>query len=343
MSTGLLNNVFPKSSFPLDVPERTYSPLVRKEQFITGAKNLNGNKIPFMTKREIQAEYSFEVVIGEGAEGIVMAGYQKRKKVKIAAKLITLSEHNKLSFALLETKIQASINHAAVPLVVDLFMDEDYIYIIQEFVEGEPIFELLCDFKFDETECKIIIYQLLDLLDYLHNSGVVHGDIKAENIIYDQKTKKIYLLDFGSAHTVKNPEKCFTKGSIGYFSPEIIAENDTIPVESDIWAVGVLLYIMITGRPPFISDPDYRDDINYQNAPFWIFYNDDTDNLRFEIQSGKFDLEGIPKHLADLLRKMLHVKRSKRITAKMALTHSWFNGVENNRVLRNPICAKKFM
>lgn len=306
------------------------------------------DSIPLMTKKAIQSKYTFGQAIGEGAEGVVLSGHQRGDQpVPIAAKLISISPKF-IPFALVESKLQAATKHAAVPLVIDLFRDEDYVYIIQEYVEGIPLFDLLVEHTFSEDECKIIAHQLLDLLDYLHNEGTIHCDIKPDNIIYDETTHKVYLLDFGSAKKLSQRDRMSrTGGAIGYYAPEILNGGFPCPA-SDVWALGVLLYTLMSRHPPFFSHTEHRTDEELmESAPFWYFNNEDSENLRNEIVEGFVDVDHLPPLVGNLLQKLLLVEPDERYTAAEALKHPWFEDIiylssklQFSRVLRDVGCKQ---
>ena len=325
---------------------RTYSPSLRRLRFKEAHASIpRWDTVPLFSKEEIRAKYEFGGgTIGQGAEGVVLRGYQLGTVplVHVAAKLITIAPQF-IPYALVESKILASTNHAAVPLVIDLFRDEDYIYIIQEFVPGKALFEVLLSMEMSEDECKLISFQLLDLLDYLHTQGTIHCDIKPENIIYDRSTHKVYLLDFGSAKKFGASSQCITGGTIGYFAPEVIQTASGTSAASDVWAMGVLLFTLLSRHPPFFSDTKYREDDHLmESAPFWFFNNEDSVDLRREIAEGFVDVDHLSSQAGDLLQSMLEVDPQRRITAKQALTHPWFEEVpflcaklDFSRVLRD--------
>ena len=120
------------------------------------------------------------------------------------------------------------------------------------------------------------------IIDYLHFKGIIQGDIKPENIIYDELNNKIYLIDFGSATLAENYKNfTCTSGSFGYMAPELLLNNSNNPTyKSDIWSVGIVFYIIVFGKPPFFSDLEFRSNSSiYNNAPFWYLNNKKTDYI----------------------------------------------------------------
>ena len=280
--------------------------------------------IPQLSSVQIESKFTFERIIGDGAEGVVYYGKHLQNDSNIATKKIKYRT-SILRQVLKETKIQASLNHSSIPKVFDVFKDKDYIYIVEEYAHGRELFDILIERKLDENECKLILRQLLDVVNHLHESGIVHGDIKAENIIYDEKNKKIALIDYGSARKVSNSSsKGITGGSLAYMAPELITGGNSTK-ESDLWAIGVLFYTMIFGYPPFFSDEDYRNNSTLLlNAPFWFLNNSDTEYLREEITKADLaNIDTVSPSLATLIRTLLSIDPQNRLTASEYLNHPY--------------------
>ena len=270
--------------------------------------------IPEFLPEEVEQKYILGPIIGEGATCIVYSGLQVSTNAIIAAKKIN---EECLPQVLQESKLQASISHSNVPKVIDVFKNGKELYIIQEYAEGRELFDVLCERRLSSTDYITILTQLLSVVNHLHTNGIIHGDIKAENIMYDETTCKMFLVDFGSAFTVESQCKCTTGGSLGYLSPEML-KGERASVQSDLWAVGVLLYIMVMGVPPFFSDPDYRKDSNIiLNAPFWFFNNACTQALYDEIKSGLLhDLDKLSPAIVSMLTNLLSLDPQARSSAE---------------------------
>ena len=194
-----------------------------------------------------------------------------------------------------------------------------------------------------EEKAKKIAIPILESLDYIHHHGVAHRDIKPENIlIYEEEElieKKFHvcLIDFGTVNCITGEELneyCDVGGmntpcgTLGYMAPEFFSTKE-YNYFVDIWAFGVLLYTMIAGIPPFVSNRQLLAD-SLRN-PFWYYFNSDTSALKDEIISGKLDFSlpewrHVSPDLIDFIRKLLEVNTKKRLSSQDALNHVWVIG-----------------
>lgn len=184
---------------------------------------------------------------------------------------------------------------------------------------------------FTEIDAKEIVRCILQTLEYLHSKGISHGDIKPENIMFvnENDVNKIKLVDFGFAQFCeKRDSRTASLGTLGYKAPEIF-ENKGRNIKSDIWSVGVITYILLCGFPPFFSDKELFNDIDSLiNAPFWYFFNDETESLLEQIKSGNVSFpEKYWSHVSeaskDFVCSLLTVDTEKRLSASEALKHPW--------------------
>lgn len=201
--------------------------------------------------------------------------------------------------------------------------------------------------KYGESEAATMITDLLSALNYLHQLNIVHRDVKLENLLvfyetinckksnrsisndgglqsvyntsnqFRQYRRRVKLADFGLAVEIKNNEKLFTVcGTPTYVAPEILLEvGYSFPV--DIWAAGVILFILLSGVPPFVSDEN------------------DQAQLFDQIISGKFEFSinqwrSVSDNAKRMIQSMLCVHQSKRITARQLLNHVWINNFNSS-------------
>ncbi|KDP22334.1 hypothetical protein JCGZ_26165 [Jatropha curcas] len=199
------------------------------------------------------------------------------------------------------------------PNVVDLkavYEDEDYIHLIMELCAGGELFHQLEKHgRFSEAEAKVLFRHLMQVVSYCHEIGVVHRDLKPENILLATKASSspIKLADFGLA-TYINPGQSLhgTVGSPFYIAPEVLAGGYN--QAADIWSAGVILYILLSGMPPFWGNTKSR-----------IFDAVRAADLRFP--SNPWD--HITEAAKELVRGMLCTDPLRRLTAQQVLDHSW--------------------
>lgn len=212
-----------------------------------------------------------------------------------------------------------------------VFQNELRIYFFLEFVRGGNLFDHLCyKRRLDEDVVKFISAQVLVGLGYLHANKIVHRDLKPENVLMDLDGY-IKLADFGLAKFMRPDEstKSFC-GTAEYLAPEILDMNGH-GFAVDWWTLGVLIYEMVTGRPPFMNKNHHKLGILIRQGQV-IF----PDPVR----------HGIPmsEDLKDLIRKLLEKNPAKRLgsngDADEIVNHPWFKGVEWDKIMKKEVKAK---
>lgn len=220
-------------------------------------------KPPSPNRPEVLSEYIIGNTIGTGAYGVVKYGVNKVTNQKVAIKIYEKSKLNDISrqkSVQNEIKILKKLEH---PNIVKLFQHVDtqkYLYIILEFVSGHSLSTSLKrkpNRRLEEFEANKYFHELMLALDYCHSKGIAHRDIKLENTLVDSVNRKIKVIDFGFATCFGSDKKAKTFcGTPSYMAPEIIARKEYYGPPVDIWAAGVLLYVMLTGSFPFKGNSD---------------------------------------------------------------------------------------
>ena len=212
-----------------------------------------------------------------------------------------------------EINILKKMDHPNVLKIFEFYSDAESFNLVTEFCSGGELFQEIVDHgPFNENISAYIMYQILSAVNYCHNMNIIHRDIKPENILIFQREANGYPLlkicDFG---TSKMAEKGATQkklvGSSYYIAPEVLRKNYN--EKCDIWSCGVILYILISGKPPFGGNND-REIMNH-------------------VVQGDFDLKSAPfnktsKEVNDLIKSLLTLDVKKRISAEKALEHNWF-------------------
>ncbi|XP_059642577.1 calcium-dependent protein kinase 26-like [Cornus florida] len=258
--------------------------------------------------------YILEEQLGWGQFGIIRACLDKLTGEVLACKsiakdrLVTLDDVRSVK---LEIEIMTRLSGH--PNVVDLkavYEDEDYVHLVMELCAGGEVFHRLEKHgRFFECEARDLFKQLMQVVMYCHDKGIVHRDLKPENILLATKSfsSPIKLADFGLATYIKPGQNLNgTVGSPFYIAPEVLAGS--YDQSADVWSAGVILYILLSGMPPFWGKTKSK-----------IFDAVRVADLQFPSEPW----DHISATAKDLITRMLGVDPSKRLTAKEVLAHSW--------------------
>ncbi|PIK46856.1 putative serine/threonine-protein kinase DCLK3 isoform X5 [Apostichopus japonicus] len=275
--------------------------------------------------REVLERYRLGEKVGDGNFADVHAGVLRSTGEEFAIKKVDKSKlKGKESMIENEIAILKEIDHPNIVKLYEEFETDDYIYLIMDYIRGGDLFDAIIDsVKFTEADASVMVRDLARALDYLHKMNVVHRDMKPENLLVnltDDSKMQLKLADFGLAMEVVKPVYTVC-GTPTYVAPEILAETGYgLPV--DMWALGVITYILLCGFPPFRS-PDRS-----------------QDELFDLIQAGKYEYiapywNSISKSAKDLIDNLLVVDQKKRFTAVEVLQHPWVKGGERNNSVTN--------
>lgn len=203
----------------------------------------------------------------------------------------------------------AKVNHPNVVGLKAVFDTDETLFIVMELVEEGELYEMIAEKKsFSEKDASHIMKQVFSALNYLHTNGIVHRDLKLENmLVCDKTTLTVKLADFGLSKLYAGQALQTACGTPFYVAPEILFGTG-YGVAVDMWACGVLLYILLSGRLPFHADTDPE-----------LFNLIMEGNLVFK--SPQFDT--VSESAKDLIRKLLVVDESSRFTAEQALQHEY--------------------
>ncbi|GAB2265274.1 hypothetical protein Dimus_000341 [Dionaea muscipula] len=269
------------------------------------------------TSRELRDRYILGEQLGWGQFGVIRACTDKFTGEVLACKSIAkerLVTEADVRSVKLEIEIMTRLSGH--PNVVDLkavYEEEDYVHLVMELCAGGELFHQLEKHgMYSEAEAKIIFRHLMRVVLYCHDNCVVHRDLKPENILLATKssTSPIKLADFGLATYIKPGESLHgTVGSPFYIAPEVLAGGYT--QAADVWSAGVILYILLSGTPPF-----------WGKTKSMIFDAVRAADLRFP--PGLWDF--ISESAKELVRLMLCTDPSKRLTAQQVLDHPWLKG-----------------
>jgi len=190
---------------------------------------------------------------------IVFEAISKEDGEKYAIKVIEKEKIDNMEQLNREINIMTKIDHKNVLKLYDIYEDETHVYIIMELVKGSELFDrIVAKGSYTEKEAINVIKQILDAVKYLHECGIAHRDLKPENLLCsgEGEDEIVKIADFGLSKMFTSGEKLMTGcGTPGYVAPEVLLceEYDS---KVDLWSIGVITYILLSGYSPFHSDDE---------------------------------------------------------------------------------------
>ena len=278
--------------------------------------NLTNNIIVSQICQNPSVDYNQLDFLGEGSYSTVYRVQNKLtdsiRAMKIINKSSTCSEKDEREI-LNEINILRTLDHPNILKIFEFYSNKESYFLVTELCsEGELFQEIIDKGPFSENCSAYIMFQILSAINYCHNMKIIHRDLKPENILIADRDKHnfptIKICDFGTS-------KMFEKGAIQYrvvgssyyIAPEVLKKK--YDEKCDLWSCGVILYILLSGRPPFGGENDKQ--------------------ILESVALGKYDLQMAPfnkvsKSCIDLIKKLLAMDQQKRISAQEALAHKWF-------------------
>ncbi|XP_061565871.1 calcium/calmodulin-dependent protein kinase type II subunit delta isoform X2 [Cololabis saira] len=259
-------------------------------------------------------EYQLYEELGKGAFSVVRRCMKISTGQEYAAKIINTKklsarDHQKLER---EARICRLLKHSNIVRLHDSISEEGFHYLVFDLVTGGELFEdIVAREYYSEADASHCIQQILESVNHCHINGIVHRDLKPENLLLASKLKgaAVKLADFGLAIEVQGDQQAWFgfAGTPGYLSPEVL-RKDPYGKPVDMWACGVILYILLVGYPPFWDEDQHR--------------------LYQQIKAGAYDFpspewDTVTPEAKDLINKMLTINPAKRVTATDALKHPW--------------------
>ncbi|XP_074762021.1 serine/threonine-protein kinase DCLK2 isoform X2 [Athene noctua] len=284
-------------------------------------EGVNGNKCS--GSPTILEKYKVGKVIGDGNFAVVKECIERSTGKEFALKIIDKAKCcGKEHLIENEVSILRQVKHPNIIMLIEEMDTPTELFLVMELVKGGDLFDAITSStKYTERDGSAMVYNLASALKYLHGLNIVHRDIKPENLLvceYPDGTKSLKLGDFGLATVVEGPLYTVC-GTPTYVAPEIIAETG-YGLKVDIWAAGVITYILLCGFPPFRSENNLQEDLFDQilvgklefPSPYW---------------------DNITDSAKELISLMLHVNAEARYTAAQILSHPWVSddtSQENN-------------
>ena len=274
--------------------------------------------------RGLRDIYDCTKKLGKGGYGKVFQVKNKStNKLYACKKLSKLNIKNAKKFQN-EIEVLMKMDHPNIVKLYEVFESDNSLYLIMEECYGGELFDRILhrintNNMYTEREACLLMKQIIGAIEYCHNNGIAHRDLKPENLLYlkegSEEDNPLKIADFGLSQSF-NLKKMLTSkvGTSYYVPPEILAGNYT--EKCDIWSSGIILYILLSGEPPF-------------NGP-----NDETIFARIKTYKYEFPEQKWSKisvEAKDLLSKML-IQEDKRLSASQVLQHPWFDIIKNEKI-----------
>ncbi|XP_023032079.2 myosin light chain kinase, smooth muscle isoform X3 [Drosophila willistoni] len=275
----------------------------------------------------------FEIIeeLGKGRFGVVYKVQERNQPEQLlAAKVIKCIKARDRQKVLDEISIMRSLQHPKLLQLAASFESQREIVMVMEYITGGELFERVVadDFTLTEMDCILFLRQVCEGVAYMHSQSVVHLDLKPENIMCHTRTShQIKIIDFGLAQRLdtKAPTRVLF-GTPEFIPPEIIG-YEPIDFQSDMWSVGVICYVLLSGLSPFMGDSDVETFSNITRADY------DYDDEAFDCVS---------QEAKDFISQLLVHRKEDRLTARECLESKWLKQRhDDNTMSNNKICTDK--
>mmetsp|Transcript_9354 Transcript_9354/g.20426 ORF Transcript_9354/g.20426 Transcript_9354/m.20426 type:complete len:357 (-) Transcript_9354:319-1389(-) len=266
-------------------------------------------------KLEFNQRFELGKIIGKGNYSVVHEAFDTVTEETVAVKCIRKDKLDQEDAAALkvEVKILRNCNHPNIIRFFGMFEDDKTFYIVTELVRGGEMFDRIIEREcYKEKDASAVIKSVALALKYCNDRGIVHRDLKPENILLvdEDNDTLVKLADFGFARefSVENSNHLTTAcGTPGYVAPEVISSS-VYGKHVDMWSLGVIMYILLCGYPPF--------------------YHENQAKLFQQIKQGRFKFDQefwaqVSDSAKDLISKLLVVDPNQRYTVEQLLEHPW--------------------
>ncbi|XP_068443638.1 serine/threonine-protein kinase DCLK2-like [Clinocottus analis] len=272
---------------------------------------VNGNRC--VSSSVISDKYEVGKVIGDGNFAVVKECVERSTGKEFALKIIDKARCcGKEHLIENEVAVLRRVQHPSIIQLIEVDETPSQLFLVMELVKGGDLFDAITSStKYSERDSSAMVFNLSGAVKYLHRMNIVHRDIKPENLLvceYPDGTKSLKLGDFGLATVVDGPLYTVC-GTPTYVAPEIIGESG-YGLKVDIWAAGVITYILLCGFPPFRSENNVQEELFDQIL-----------RGKLEFPSPDWDAISLPAKM--LISQMLQVNVDTRFTAEEVLSHPW--------------------
>lgn len=289
----------------------------------------NPEKFVKVKQENIKNDYEIREKIAEGGFGSVFVGKSKKSGHKRAVKVINLKTGKKVDIVSLmkEVSILKTMDHPNIIKVFEVYQDESAISIVTELCQGGELFDrIVSQGKLTENTAAKYMLQMVSAVQYMHSKNIVHRDLKPENMLFESKKDdaQLKLIDFGTCkHFAKNLNITERVGSPYYMAPEVVSGNYS--EKCDVWSLGVILFILLSGSPPFNGNNETE-----------ILMNISVKELEFKKQIWK----NVSPEAVNLIKKMLTRVAADRPTITEVYNNPWVQKHANNEVPDKDLASK---
>jgi len=330
VSTTTTTTMAGTSTPPTPPVERGLSLLQRRQRGLASKLSLDVNTIVKERASQdlpstvggsgLSERYDLLQALGEGSTGVVYAARQKADGREVALKVMRMHDEELIISARKEFEILRGIEHPHIVRVHDFFTYSMGAVLVMDFFPGqclEAAVRTSANGRFPESDARGLFAILLDAIDYLHQHGIIHRDVKAQNVLVSSDLSDLRLVDFNTARQVTDGGALTMTGTADYMPPEVLL-GEELTEASDVWAAGLCLHLMLSGTLPlernlFSSHMAFGRAVVHSSrremplgSPEWRF----------------LDLSG---PCLETLRWCLEVDHSKRPAPSAVLSSAWLN------------------
>uniref|UniRef100_A0A8C6YP18 Myosin light chain kinase 3 n=1 Tax=Nothoprocta perdicaria TaxID=30464 RepID=A0A8C6YP18_NOTPE len=275
-------------------------------------------------------------VLGGGRFGQVHKCTEISTGLNLAAKIIKVKGAKEKEEVKNEINIMNQLNHVNLIQLYDAFEGKNNVTLIMEYLDGGELFDRITDENYNLTELDAILFtkQICEGVHYLHQHYILHLDLKPENILCVNHTgNQIKIIDFGLARRYKPREKLKVNfGTPEFLAPEVV-NYDFVSFPTDMWSVGVITYMLLSGLSPFLGETD-AETMNYVVNCSWDFDAEAFEQLSEEAK--------------DFISRLLVKEKSCRMSATQCLKHEWLNNLpakakKSKRCLKSQLLLQSYM
>ncbi|XP_009469768.1 PREDICTED: myosin light chain kinase 2, skeletal/cardiac muscle [Nipponia nippon] len=296
------------------------------------------HRIVTLRSASVSSQYnlSSKEILGGGKFGEVHICTEKQTGLKLAAKVIRKQGAKDKEMVLLEIDVMNQLNHRNLIQLYDAIETPREIILFMEFVEGGELFERIIDddYHLTEVDCMVFVRQICEGIRFMHHMRVLHLDLKPENILCVAATgHMVKIIDFGLARRYNPQEKLKVNfGTPEFLSPEVV-NYEQVSYSTDMWSMGVITYMLLSGLSPFLGDND-TETLNNVLAANWYF-DEET-------------FESVSDEAKDFVSNLIIKEKSGRMSAGQCLQHPWLNNLAEkakrcNRRLKSQVLLKKYV